>query len=782
MSEQPSNDGRMLNPGDNRRLAASISCGEYDHFLLPVLVVANYVEDGIGYGSSLFRLNETTGRADYAAILETAAPAVSAEAMHTFRRIVAAYEPPTTNSSNALQQDNRAELSRLKQCGTRRLPEYLNVMYEVDCLTDSALLETNTQTRMVTSVLSFVDEVMTHRLSRRECGKFAMRNLQLMHRVATIAAQQAEGDVVNWFFGVVDWCIRTAHLIEDGTACYDSCCALLLEIGTMRMITAGDRPPSCFLDNHAINVLRQGAVAVFGIALMFSGLPATQLIFQAARLEYWLSWSFGQDKPPMTDHSNVRAMVAESGRQAGLCYARVYQWAAANWQHGYSFAEWCTLKRRWDVASPTGDVIDVQHLDCGARCEHGRSATAGHVGHLPWCEGRSVCTVTHIPEQSGSGLLVFDTKMKELRDLRSGESYVAVSHVWGQRLFGQDTRSLGRCAIAELKRLADANRVACVWLDTLCVPSEPVARRICIDGMRAIYMNATCVAVYDRGIMKADIMDPTGFAFEVSISDWNSRVWTLQEGFLNSVVVYVQQGRYIRHRRIRVHPFLQWHSVAMAGDLLSLIGTGRRAMMQPHEVFKFAAGRTTSHSVDYVCGLGALLPGPIARVDADLTTAAVAMARILGEVDVGVLCAYSPRVKVKGYSWMPLGCQEMNSVHEFGITCTVLDDDLGLYLESEALHVGELSRFENPSEALRDLQRSRGGHLHTNGTIDILVPIGADLQGSYDFICTSSVQGHVAGGFLVAEHDDAYEYVSPATAIAKDGQQLSVTRNPYIIQ
>ncbi|KAK3848458.1 MAG: hypothetical protein J3R72DRAFT_2398 [Linnemannia gamsii] len=779
MSGQTLNIGEPRQPGYNRNLAESLTRGEFDHVLLPVFVQALHFEDGIGYGSSLFGLCKLVRRTDYIALLETAAPPVRIEAMHAFRQIVAAYDPPASNRNNTLQQEDHIEVSNLIQCGSRRLPENLKVMHVG--LTDSTLLEANKQTRSVVCVLGLVDEVMTHRLGRRECGKFAMRNLQLMHHVATIAAEQAKGDVASWFFGVIDWCIRVAHSIENRTDFCDSCYALLLEIGTMRVITIETELPNRFLDNHAINVLRQSAAAVCAFGLMFSGLPASTLIFQAARLEFWYAWSFGLDKPVMSEHTNIRSMVAESGRQAGLCYGRVYQWTAANWQHGYSFTEWCALKRLPDMALQTRDIVDVQHLDCVDKCMHGRSATAGHIGHMPWCKEHSICAVTRIPEQEqgGGGLLVFDSIKEGLRNLRSGESYVAVSHVWGQRLFGQDTRTLGRCTIAELRRLANVNRVACIWLDTLCIPSEPVARRICIDGMRAIYKNAACVAVYDRGIMKADRMDRTGFAFEVSISDWNSRVWTLQEGYLNSVVVYVQEEVYIPHRRIHVNPFLQWHSVAMAYDMLRHIGDGGRAIMQPHEVFRSAAGRTTSHAVDYVCGLGALLPEPIRRVGADLTLAAIDMARMLGKMDIGVLCSYCPRVQMDGYHWMPLGCQDLSAVHEYGVIGSVLGDD-GLYLESEALHIGELSRIENPSVFLQNLQSSRGGHLHTSGTIDVLVPDGADLEGSYDFVCAMS-NGRTALGFLVAVQDDACKYVTPATIMARNDHQLRFTKNVYVI-
>ncbi|KAF9572464.1 hypothetical protein EC968_009850 [Mortierella alpina] len=118
-----------------------------------------------------------------------------------------------------------------------------------------------------------------------------------------------------------------------------------------------------------------------------------------------------------------------------------------------------------------------------------------------------------------------------------------------------------------------------------------------------------------------------------------------------------------------------------------------------------------------------------------------------------------------------------------GITGTILDDDLGLYLESAAIHVGGLKRVESPSQQLQEIQQIHGGHLHMKGKITITVPVDADLDGIYDFVCASSTASRTALGFLVAERDGAYVYVAPAFALSLQGEQFDLSQNNvYVIR
>ncbi|KAI8595367.1 hypothetical protein EDD21DRAFT_44245 [Dissophora ornata] len=485
----------------------------------------------------------------------------------------------------------------------------------------------------------------------------------------------------------------------------------------------------------------------------------------------------------MKDFAPVREAIAEYGRQVGLCYGRAYQWAIINTSYWFVFVEWCQTTPKGQVIQRLERLseIDGNHLDCESRCEHGKSISTGKAGHMPWCRSHKRPMVSArrrcaefaitISEQDGSKVLVFDTVHQILRYLEDGEAYVAVSHVWGQRLFGQDTRTLGQCALSELKRLATYKGVECVWLDSLCIPSSPEARRKCIDGMRSIYQDATCVAVYDKGIMTADREDKLGFALEVSISEWNSRVWTLQEGLLNKNVIYVQEKNYISHKAERVHSFLRWYRAYAVTGMLSHIAAGKMEM-EPVDVFSLAAGRTTSHDVDYVCGLGALLSKPVARIGVDLNSAAVALAKALDVIDIGLLCILCPRVSVDGYGWMPLGVKDMMPVWRTGVLGTVFDD--GLHVEAYSLHITRLSLNETL------LQTGETRYQYAEGSIIFFAHTMVDLDMRYDFICGMYDDNQAKGFFVALGDNEVVQYVTPVEAVTVY-DEIRPSKNFYVI-
>ncbi|KAI8601312.1 hypothetical protein EDD21DRAFT_374815 [Dissophora ornata] len=775
----------------------SILSGTFDHILEPVPVTNVHVQDGIEYGHAMFGYNVTPKRReDYIHLQYMYSAPATTGMIASFRQVVATYQQPpesNTRSSNSdsnplMDREDHTEVYRLLQHGTQCLPGgFIETSYAYS-LSDKNLHEYVIEKTKEDTVLGFVGEVLAHRLVYQECEDFILRHLYLVCRVALNSAEQEKGDMATWLQGVADWSLRTARSFEAGDSTYqDQCCALLLEIGAIRNHSTMDISPALTHVSYMFDFIRQSASAVCALGLMCSGLPASQLLFQAARLSESRTHGDGLDMYLLERHSRYREMIAEYGKQAGLCYGRVYQWVTANWPHGFTFAEYCRRDRREQVTKRTGkvDVIDTQHLDCVSRCEHGKSTSAGHAGHMPWCKGHKKTmilwskgckeTTIPVPEHDGIRLVVFDTFQKKLRHLKNGETYVAISHVWGQRLFGQDTRTLGQCALSELKRLAAYKGVECVWLDTLCVPSDPVARRNCIDGMRSIYQDAACVAVYDKGIMTADATDTLGFAFEVSISDWNSRVWTLQEGLLNRTVIYAQKKEYIPHMKPRVHSFFLWHTDHVAYAMLEHIAHGSIQEIDPHTIFSMAAGRTTSHDVDYVCGLGALLPQPLARIGADLNTAVVAMAQTFATVDIGLLCSNSPRSNVEGYCWMPLGCKDIGQVTTSGVIGTVLDK--GLRVEADAFQIVKLYRVSSLPPELSEIRVFGGEYLFTDEQIILATPKDISLDTTYDFICGYG-DHRAAGGFLVTKNsNDVVQYVTSAIAYGR----LCLSKKTYVI-
>jgi hypothetical protein len=126
-----------------------------------------------------------------------------------------------------------------------------------------------------------------------------------------------------------------------------------------------------------------------------------------------------------------------------------------------------------------------------------------------------------------------------------GVPYVAISHPWADGLGNYSSNSLHRCQIAALHQLVGsisethdapgARKEYYIWIDTLCCPVKPPAkRRLAILQMHEVYKRAEHVLVLDRelqSIKSADIHSLEQ-GLRMLTSGWMLRLWTLQEGAL----------------------------------------------------------------------------------------------------------------------------------------------------------------------------------------------------------------------------------------------------------
>ncbi|KAF8969071.1 hypothetical protein BGZ46_010742, partial [Entomortierella lignicola] len=266
------------------------------------------------------------------------------------------------------------------------------------------------------------------------------------------------------------------------------------------------------------------------------------------------------------------------------------------------------------------------------------------------------------------------------------------------------------------------------------------------------------------GIMAADAGDPLGLAFEVSISDWNSRVWTLQEGLLNQVVLFAQEHEYILHKRINTSQILLGYPDFARSTLLRHIGVGSLTKMTPSFILNFASGRSTSHDIDYVCGLDALLPQPISRIGSNVSSAAADMARTLRTIDIVFLSTFSPRSDIEGFRWMPLGCNDLYPTCDSGNIGVVRNN--GLEVVAHSFYIFRLQRYNNlaPLEHAAFLGPA-GDLLYTADGVIFAAHIDINIAKTYDFISHSDSRG-MSSGFLVATGDSevVVQYITAVRA------------------
>ena len=115
----------------------------------------------------------------------------------------------------------------------------------------------------------------------------------------------------------------------------------------------------------------------------------------------------------------------------------------------------------------------------------------------------------------------------------TGQPFVAISHVWAQGMGNPSKNALLMCQVELLFDLVRqvAGEDAVLWVDSLSVPIDPETKRIAIAKLGNVYEEAYKVLVIDKDLMKVG-SDRKEQILQLPCSEWQRRLWTLQEGRL----------------------------------------------------------------------------------------------------------------------------------------------------------------------------------------------------------------------------------------------------------
>ena len=170
------------------------------------------------------------------------------------------------------------------------------------------------------------------------------------------------------------------------------------------------------------------------------------------------------------------------------------------------------------------------------------------------------CTCEHIPVNRDIVLQSLDEEVIPVCRFYSGSEtdrletipasqvsrYVAISHVWSDRLGNRTANALPRCLLKHLQDKADslypdADDHVAFWIDTLSCPVEPEsAINQAIALMRETYADAEKVLVLDSYLEGVNYEGMTVFerALRITCTGWTRRLWTLQEGVLAKQIIF----------------------------------------------------------------------------------------------------------------------------------------------------------------------------------------------------------------------------------------------------
>ncbi|KAJ5702865.1 hypothetical protein N7488_010413 [Penicillium malachiteum] len=179
-----------------------------------------------------------------------------------------------------------------------------------------------------------------------------------------------------------------------------------------------------------------------------------------------------------------------------------------------------------------------------------------------------------ITASAEDGSLMLDVVKK-----RTGKRYVSISHVWSDGLGNTKGNSLPSCQLQILfekaslllndkeyvpryegvygplhtgtARLAhfagnsamfNKKETVHLWIDTLCIPHRRDVRKLAIQRIREVYLNAYRTMILDSEMRQIVSKDTANFELlqRVQIcSGWMRRAWTLQEGLAAKSRLYV---------------------------------------------------------------------------------------------------------------------------------------------------------------------------------------------------------------------------------------------------
>ncbi|KAF9350086.1 hypothetical protein BGX26_011688 [Mortierella sp. AD094] len=434
------------------------------------------------------------------------------------------------------------------------------------------------------------------------------------------------------------------------------------------------------------------------------------------------------------------------------------------------------------------------HSACGDTCVKAFNTDNHHqAGHLNENCG---CSATYFEPIETEELVLFDTEGKEGEELvlaNSHTPYVAVSQIWFQGIFGQSSRRCGECSLGYLKMACTNIGARYAWIDTLCMPTSMDLRRKVIRQLRSIYLNAAATLVIDVGLISTAAKTVMDLSLAICLSDWSSRVWTLQEGVLASKLLFCVGEQVLALPQVDGPLLLQDTRRTVPSALLKGYGQREIGLNRPLDsLLQLAAGRQTSYPCDYLYGLSALLPSTPANRNQDPNLLAIEVAQMYQSpmgIDLTILQTSFDRCRTEGYRWMPLGAKtagnlspthiigRVNEKKHGGLECRVkaligLTSVVGIYKEAPHLR-----------RTVQSVLMFRNFIMYWYSTETAGVFVGTSVEADRLVFCLVGYV-HDLGedgpfGFVVSPTTHcgrpAYQYIGAAVVIGK------VPANPSII-
>lgn len=255
--------------------------------------------------------------------------------------------------------------------------------------------------------------------------------------------------------------------------------------------------------------------------------------------------------------------------------------------------------------------------------------------------------------------------------------YVAISHVWSDGLGNPKESALPVCQMRRLSRLIRSlpgteSGLVLFWIDTICCPPDSTGRAeaqgLAIDMMARTYHDARAVLVLDEWLCTTDssCMRDSEILLRIIASNWNSRLWTFQEGALARKLIFQfadkaydmrtgwddfsVEGWPTEMERLILEPTIN----DKVGDLLDFRGSESSIPEKLHSLVSALQFRSTSVAPDEAICISNLLGIDLKKVmDGSPDTRMERLWKLVHEVPPEFALRNWPRLDADGIRWAP---------------------------------------------------------------------------------------------------------------------------------
>ena len=116
-----------------------------------------------------------------------------------------------------------------------------------------------------------------------------------------------------------------------------------------------------------------------------------------------------------------------------------------------------------------------------------------------------------------------------------------MSHVWSHEWQGVSEDGICSRVLEMLLAVASSFGLEWIWLDVAMISGVEEIRTMSVNAMNRVYSTAAVTLVCDRLILSMKGGTDREKALVVSLSDWFTRLWTMQEALLSQKLVFLQQ-------------------------------------------------------------------------------------------------------------------------------------------------------------------------------------------------------------------------------------------------